>query len=342
MSKRHRNLIDAIIAPENFRAAYRLAAKGKRQSGGYLQFKEYDAAHLKRLRERIGDCDYHPGEPRVFWVYEPKPRPITALPFADRIVQHAANNVLQPIFSAAMLPQSYACRAGMGAHLGAVRTQAMIRRLASGGRPVYALKTDFSKYFYSIDRARLWQSIDAKVSCRQTQGLIERFTPRQGTGIPIGSLLSQLWANVYGTEVDRFLCQTLKVPGFFRYMDDIVVLHNSRAVLEGVKDFLEWFCQNELRLEFSHWSIQPVERGVNFLGYRIFPGHKLLRRDSVQRAKRKIARYAATGDRESLLKFLASWRGHAQWADSHNLLHHLSAIHKQEARNYASYRPNQG
>ena len=111
-------------------------------------------------------------------------------------------------------------------------------------------------------------------------------------------------------------------------------------MLEGVRDFLECFCLNRLRLEFSHWSIQPVERGVNFLGYRIFPTHKLLRTDSVQRAKRKIKNFARHNDRAGLLKFVASWQGHAQWADSHNLIRHLAAIHHEEARRYASYRTN--
>jgi len=131
------------------------------------------------------------------------------------------------------------CRVGKGVHSGTVQTQAMIRRLHKSGRPVYALKTDFSKYFYSIDREVLWRRILAKISCRHTLWLIEQFTPRTGRGLPIGNLTSQLWANVYGTAVDRFIAQTLRISNFVRYMDDVVVLHNSRAVLETVHDFLE-------------------------------------------------------------------------------------------------------
>lgn len=69
--------------------------------------------------------------------------------------------------------------------------------------------------------------------------------------------------------------------------------------------------------------MQPVSAGVNFCGYRIWPTHKLLRRRSVADAKRKIARYTRAGDTESLTKFLASWKGHAQWANSYNLLTRL-------------------
>ena len=332
MAKHHRNLINQILDPENFRAAYAKASRGRRNSAGYLAFKEHDAARLAHLRQSIQQRTYRPGPPREFWVYEPKPRPITALPFRDRIVQHALVAITGPIFEAGMLPQSYGCRIGRGIHSGACQTQALIRRLARSGRPVYALKTDFSKYFYSIDRAVLWRRIEAKISCRHTLWLIEQFTPRTGRGLPIGNLTSQLWANVYGTAVDRFLAQRLRVGTFVRYMDDIVVLHNSRGVLEGVRDFLEWYCLNSLRLEFSHWSIQPVERGVNFLGYRIFPQHKLLRRDSVSRAKRRIWRLTRARDSEALRRFLAAWLGHAQWADSHNLIKSLANMKRRIAR----------
>lgn len=225
------------------------------------------------------------------------------------------------------MPQAYACRKGKGMHSGAVRTQAMMRRVGRDGGAVYALKTDFSKYFYSVDRATLWRRIVAKISCRHTLWLIERFTPRTGRGLPIGNLTSQLWANVYGTAVDRFLGQTMGVSNFTRYMDDIVVLGRSRGFLHELRSWLEMFCRHALGLTFSKWSVAPVGAGVNFLGYRIFPTHKLLRRDSVRRAKRKIRAHTIARDTQALRFFLAAWMGHAQWADSHNLLRSLAAQH---------------
>jgi hypothetical protein len=105
-----------------------------------------------------------------------------------------------------------------------------------------------------------------------------------------------------------------------------VVLGRSSAHLRAVKDSIEDYSRRELGLRFSKWSIAPVTRGVNFLGYRIWPTHKLLRRDSVIRARRKIAAYRAAGDHERLRKFLGAWLGHAQWADSANLIRSLDLI----------------
>lgn len=333
MGQKHRNLIDKILKDENFRLAHQKASRGRRHSYGYLCFKEHYAANLNELSAAIKQRTYSPGAPREFWVYEPKPRPITALPFKDRIVQHALINVIMPIFEAGMLPNSYACRKGKGAHKGAKHAQAVMRKMQKSGRPVFALNTDFSKYFYSIDRAVLWRQIRKKISCEHTLWLIKQFTPETGDGIPIGNLTSQLWANVYGTLVDRFLAQHLKVRHFIRYMDDIVVLHHSHAYLDAVRDMLEWYCQYSLRLFFSKWSIQPIERGVNFLGYRIWPTHKLLRKDSVRRAKRKLKHYRESRDFAALAAFSASFLGHAKWADSHNLIKHLELEIKDVRKN---------
>ena len=76
-------------------------------------------------------------------------------------------------------------------------------------------------------------------------------------------------------------------------------------------------------LVFSKWSITKVGHGLDWLGYRIWPTHKLLRRRSVVAAKRKIARYRRIGDPLALSRFVASWRSHAQWANSFNLLNRL-------------------
>lgn len=85
--------------------------------------------------------------------------------------------------------------------------------------------------------------------------------------------------------------------------------------------------RQHMGLRFSHWSVLPWQAGVNFCGYRIWPTHKLLRKSSVTRAKRKLRRFDAAGDTEGRRKFLAAWLGHAQWADTHHLKQHLGVAH---------------
>jgi len=140
-----------------------------------------------------------------------------------------------------------------------------------------------------------------------------------GIGIPIGSLTSQLFANVYGNPLDRFIHFDLGHHNWARYMDDIVILDKDPARLRDSFQAISEFSHKNLRLKISKWSVGPLSQGVNFLGYRIWHDHKLLRRDSVMRAKRKVAKFVKHDDKESLRKFIASWSGHAQWANTNNL-----------------------
>ncbi len=323
MGKKHRNLFDKICDPDALWQAYRRAANGKRNGGGYLLFRQHEAANIAQLAVSLKDGSYRPGEPQTFTVYEPKRRQISALPFRDRIVQHALAAVIEPIFERVFLPQSHACRVGKGTHRGAVAAQAIMRRMLRKGAEPWFLKIDFAAYFASIDRSILHREVERKVSCRKTLDLLALFHPPTGTGVPIGNLTSQICANIYGHILDRFLAHTVKQSRFIRYMDDTVIFAYSREYLELLRFRIKWFCQVEMGMNFSHWMIAPITRGINFLGYRIWPTHKLLRPASVARAKKKIARYKKHGCREQLTRFLASWRGHAKWANTHNLLNRL-------------------
>jgi RNA-directed DNA polymerase len=325
MGRHHRNLIAAIVAETNMRRAYLLTARGKRLSAGYLSFKEYDALNLATLAAEMAEGSYAAGTPHEFHIVDPKLRLISALPFRDRVAQQALCLVIGPIFDRALLPRSFACRPGKGTHAGVKALQSDLRRLSRRG-PVYVLKTDFSRYFASIERATLWELIEAKISCRATLRLIEAMLPRTGIGLPIGSLTSQIFANLYtGATLDRHLQQTLGEDHWYRYMDDLVVLGPDSRHLRAVKESIEAYSRARLGLRFSKWSIQPASRGVNFLGYRIWASHKLLRQDSVRRARRSIRALAGRGDAAQLQAFLTAWLGHARFADSKALIAGLAA-----------------
>ena len=325
MAKKHRNLIERIACEKNLRRAYLQTARGKRRTFGYLEFKEYAELNLALLGQEILNGSYLPGKPREFLIHEPKPRLISAIPFRDRVAQHALVNVIGPIFEATLLPRTYACRKDMGTHAAVISLQSEMRKM---GTPLYALKTDFAKYFSSIDRGVLHRLIAKKISCAATLRLISSIVPPTGCGLPIGALTSQLFANVYGGQVDRLIHCGLGERHWYRYMDDIVVLGKDLDRLRSIKRELEELAYLELGLRLSRWSLFPVSRGVNFLGYRIWPTHKLLRKSSAIRARRRLRVLRAHDDAEALQAFSAAWSGHAQWADSHNLLRSLSLEEK--------------
>ncbi|WP_346951138.1 reverse transcriptase domain-containing protein [Castellaniella sp.] len=321
MGKRYKNLFPQIVTDANIWRSYHQAAKGKHYSFGHLLFREHLAANLGRLRDSISAGSYRPGQPHKFMIYEPKPRLITAMPFVDRVAEHALCNVIEPIFDGVFLPQSYACRRGKGTHAAACDVQAMLRHMPADG--AWILKTDFSKYFASIRRDVLHHEYQRKISCHPTLSLLETMIPTSGQGLDIGRLTSQLSANVIGHVVDRWLVHHLGITRFARYMDDIVVLSQAREAMSLLRLKIEWFARTTLGLSFSHWSLIPATRGVNFVGYRIWDTHKLLRRDSVARAKRKVRSLRARHEDEKLRRFLDAWTGHACHADTYNLMNRM-------------------
>lgn len=325
MSRKYRNLIGSIADYQNVLAAAEKARKGSPNGAGTLAYMDHLEPNAALLSHHITNRRYTPGAPRRFVIYEPKRRLISALPFRDRVAQHAINNVIEPVFTRTFYAQSYGCIKGQGTHAGAIKCQSLMRKLSRGG-PVWVLKTDFSGYFYNIDRAVLHRRIRAKISCQATLDLIEQFVPPEGVGISIGDLLSQLFANVYGTIADEWLLHHAKRKHFIRYMDDIVIYGSSQREMLQLKDEFEAFCAREMGLALSKWSVTPATRGVNFLGYRIWPTHKLMRTQSVTDAKKKIRSYMRHGEKGKLQQFLSSWLGHAKWADSANPVRHLKEV----------------
>lgn len=165
----------------------------------------------------------------------------------------------------------------------------------------------------------LLEMIEKKIKCNKTFNLIKIITPLNQTGIPIGNLTSQLFANIYGNNIDYFIKHQLKIKYFARYMDDIIILDNDKKFLRNVFIQLQEYCFNHLKLKISKWQVSCTHQGINFLGYRIWKDYKLLRKQSVVRAKRKVNKYLLNNDNPKLVRFLASWHGHIQWSNSHNV-----------------------
>ena len=320
MGKKYKYLFEKIVDIDNLRLAYKKAVKGgNRYTAGHLKFKENLEANLFLLQEQLKSEVYEHGAYRTFKVYEPKERIIASLPFRDRVVQHAINNIVEPIFENMFYKTSYACRTNKGTHKGVKDVQSKIRKLAKNGT-VYYLKMDFSKYFHSIDLKILFREIEKKISDKKVLFLLRKFASNNKVGIPIGNLLSQLFANIYGHIFDRFIKTKIKARYYFRYMDDTVILSNDNLHLRQTQKLLKIFSKLYMKLKFSHWCISSIVKPLNFLGYRIAENYKLIRKDSVVRAKRKIKKYKKTNDVTKLKLFLASWSGHLQSADSWNLV----------------------
>jgi len=324
MAKTHKNLKEKVIDSDNLYAAYEKAARNNRYADDHLEFREHLGENIERLQVELENESYTRGDHAFFPVIDRKKRTAANLPFRDKVVQHAVNSIIEPIFDSIFYPCSYSCRVRKGTHKGVKDVQATIRRIESKGKTVYYLKTDYKKFFPSVNLHVLFVEISRKISDEWLLRLLWHLAQNIKGGLIIGDLLSQLNSNIYGHILDRFAKARLRVKNYFRYADDVVVLSGCADYLRSLRKKIQLFSLLYMKMTFSKWSLDKVERKpLDFLGYRIGQNYKLLRKDSVTNAKRKLALYKRTGQIDKLNKFLASWLGHARWADSQNLIKYL-------------------
>lgn len=267
------------------------------------------------------------GTYRRFIAFDPKRREILAAPFGDRIVQHAIMNIVEPIWNKCLIEDTFACRKGIGTHTGANRVQRWIRDIAKSQplESIWIVKTDYSKYFQNIHHDDLKRIIRRKIACEKTLLLLDEIIDSTigSVGIPVGNLTSQWLANLLGGEIDQWVKREYKVKRYIRYMDDIVAIFSTHI---GAKLFADALRNksDKLGLAFSHCSIHRASQGINFLGYRIWPTHRLLRRRAIVKFRRDIAnlkKRQATGEttQTDITKRIESFVAHAQHADTYRL-----------------------
>ena len=190
---------------------------------------------------------------------------------------------------------------------------------------IFCLQGDISKYFESVDHEILLKIIQKKIADEKALWLIKRildstYGKRLGVGIPIGNLTSQLFANIYLNELDQFIKRRLKIKYYIRYMDDFLILGKNKKELHLFKKKIRNFLKSELELELhpKKSSIFPVDKGIDFLGYRICGGYRLLRKSTVKRFVRRIRK--GKHNQQSI----QSWLGYAKFGDSWRLRRDLS------------------
>jgi len=283
--KRNGNLFDKVASFENLLAASKKAFRGKKDTTRVAQFYFDLENELLKLREELINKTYKPRPLKKFQIREPKPREIGASDFRDRVVHHAIFNAIEPIFERSFIHHSYACRIGKGTHRAVKQAQIFSRRHS------FFLKCDIRKYFASIDHGILCEMLARKFKDADLIWLLNIIidsaeSEDAGKGIPIGSLTSQHFANLYLDRLDHYIKDFLKVKGYLRYMDDFILFTDEKTELHLLHSSLRNFLSDELKLELKEKAsiIAPVLEGVPFLGFRIFPNVIRLKHENKKRA----------------------------------------------------------
>lgn len=336
MAKTFNNLYPKIYDFDNLMDAYVKASKGKRSRKEVMRFSYNLEGNLIDIQNHLMWGSWKTGEYRHFTLYEPVYRIGAALPFRDRVLHHSLVDAIYPCFFTRFISDTYACIQDRGTHLGADKAQEMMRKVKREHGVVYVFKGDISGYFYNINHTILKKIIRKRISCQRTLDLIDEIIDSSAAhgdinpkGIPLGNLTSQLFANIYLGELDLFVKHQLREEHYIRYMDDFCIIHHDKNHLQQIRVVIEDFLLNKLcLLTNKKTQIFPVAikhgRALDFLGYRIWPTHRRLRKSSISRICRSLKRLQrsyARGDigMEEIRPVVHSWLAHASHADTFGL-----------------------
>jgi len=280
---------------ENLFLAWDEFKNGKRKKFDVQQFEYNLEDNIFQLRQQLKAKTYCHSHYTSFYVNDPKLRHIHKACVRDRVLHHAVFRTLYPIFDRIFIFDSYSCRTGKGTHRAVNRLQKFARKVSKNNTEhCYILKLDIRKFFDSIDHGILISLIKKKISDENVIWLIEKiiksFSALPNKGLPLGNITSQLFANIYLNELDKFIKHELKEKYYTRYCDDFTILNNKKEYLEELILQINNFLKKKLKLSLhsDKIEIRKYNQGIDFLGYVSFPYHRILRTKTKKRMFRKI------------------------------------------------------
>jgi RNA-directed DNA polymerase len=347
-----KDIFNPVTSLDTLLIAHKRALKGKRYNFFATSFDYNLVSQLIKLQAELRDGTYNPSGYRKKIIVEPKVRYIEAPAYRDRIVHHALHYFLSPFYERFFISDSYACRPGRGIHHATARVQQFLRH---GGPDLYVCQIDISKYYASVNHNRLIELLQDKIDDKPLIELLKKiiestdsgtehdslFAPdsyyftKGRRGIPIGNLTSQLFANIYLHEADMYAKQTLKIRHYIRYMDDILFFHHDKAQLHEWQQSMQEFLYDNLYLTINPHKVRlyPVQQGVSFVGYVIYPYYLRLRGSSVRRFKKRYRKQLQALslweiEIDDVDKSFASWKAHASHASSKHLIERMEILQK--------------
>lgn len=334
--KTYKNIFSQIISLENLFSAWDSFHKGKQKKLDVQKFECNLEQNIFRLHGDLKNKTYKHGPYSGFYIKDPKLRHIHKAMVRDRILHHAIFKILNPIFDPTFISNSFSCRIDKGTHKGINILDEIIRKISHNYfKSCFILKCDIKKFFDSIDHNILLNIIRKRIKDDNALWLLEKiiksFTSQYSTlfeqkGLPIGNLTSQLFANIYLNEFDQFIKHTLKIKHYVRYTDDFVIVSGDKNFLEKIIHPIDYFLIEKLMLNLhpNKVTIRKSSQGTDFLGYILFPHHRLLRTKTKQRIFKKLEKRIQEYkngiiSKQTLEQCLRSYLGVLSHADTYKL-----------------------
>ncbi|MFA5248079.1 MAG: reverse transcriptase/maturase family protein [Patescibacteria group bacterium] len=313
---------EEIITVNKLLSAWEGFLAGKKQRSDVAVFQSRLMDNILALYHDLKNKTYLHEEYKAFNISDPKPRNIHKATVRDRLLHHLLYQETYDFFDRQFIYDSYSCRLNKGTHRAIRRFADFTRSVSRNNRKtVWVLKCDIRKFFASVDHQILKNILAKYIVDKDLLWLfgqvIDSFNTegKQGIGLPLGNLTSQLLVNIYMNGFDQFVKRDLKIKYYARYADDFIFLDKDRNSLVTIFLQIDKFLKNTLKL-FLHPDkcfIKTLTSGVDFLGWVQFCGYRVLRTSTKKRVFKRIE-----GDSDSS-PIIATYLGLLKHGNGHKL-----------------------
>lgn len=280
------------ISLKNIWQSWLIFRQGKNFTEELHAFQYHIERNLYALFQDLNNGKYQHGGYNKFVVCDNKRREISVASIRDRVVHRLLYDYLTKIYDKTFIYDAWSCRVGKGL-LGAInRTQQFLHSFPDA----FIWRADVQKFFDSVDHQVLIQILRRKIKDPKTvhllEGVIHSFSKREGesVGMPIGNLTSQIFANIYLNELDRFVKHTLKPCAYLRYGDDFLLFNLNKQELMQFRARVIHFLAESLKLKLQPKNdiIVKAQSGLKFLGVILYPNSRKLNARNQNRIQKRL------------------------------------------------------
>lgn len=261
---------------ENLYNSHLKARIYKRYKKEVIQFELNTGSNIMKLYNSLKYQKYKISEYKTFYISDPKERRVDALSYRDRIVQHSlCDYYMTPLFERRLIYDNAATRPNKGTDFARKRLKHFYNDFYNkhGNNLEYILKCDIHHYFESIDHSVLKKILKKDVLEQKILNLlfiiIDSFNIDLGKGLPIGNQTSQAFAIRYLDELDRVIKEKFRIKYYIRYMDDFILIDESKDKLIQVLKYINYITLPKYKLSLNRKTkLCKLAFPCEFLGFR--------------------------------------------------------------------------
>lgn len=310
---------------------------GKIKKASVARFVTHGIDETFKLADELRDGVYKPRKPKTFQLTYPKVRPCSSIHIRDRIVQRSLNdNVIYPQMTKNFIWDNMACQKGKGTTRAMDRLNVFLHRYYinnGNSNEGWVWQFDVEGYYRSMRHTDARECFEEKLD-KDTVDHAEAWLQRQypyDIGYEPGSQMVQILGISLLNPFDHAAKEKVRAEFFERYMDDGLVISNSKEFLENCHEMMtEELARFGMKFNEKKTRIYSLSDGIKILGFRFKLTEtgkviRIINPENVKHERKKLVRMAhkvAKGEMTvgKYWECFNAWKAHAELGNSYKLI----------------------